>query len=198
MASKNNKGSLQDRAAAQRSAIEGRIVNLDPADVRAAGFIARLWDDSGALDELAVSIDAIGQEVPVIVRPDVSQAGRFLIVAGRRRLEVCRRLNKRVRAEIRGLSDKAALIVQASENLFRNDLSYFEKARFAANMVDEEGLPPSKVDEIYGCGESDRSRLLKIGRGVPEDLAVWVGRAEKAGGQGQDDRRSDQAGAGPV
>ena len=133
------------------------------------------------IDSLASSIRALGQKIPIIVRPHPGLEGEYEIVAGRRRLEACRIAGLQVRAEIQALDEKELVLGQAIENIAREDLTYIERARLAVRMVDEAGLPETAIDEAFCCGKTDRSRYLKIGRGVPSDILTWIGKAPSVG-----------------
>ncbi|NRP51478.1 hypothetical protein XMM354_003276 [Aliiroseovarius sp. xm-m-354] len=70
---------------------------------------------------------------------------------------------------------------QAIENIAREDLTYIERARLAVRMVDEAQLAPADIDTAFSCGKTDRSRYLKIGRGVPDDILSYIGKAPGIG-----------------
>ena len=70
---------------------------------------------------------------------------------------------------------------QAIENIAREDLSYIERAKLAALMVDEAEISPADIDTAFSCGKTERSRYLKIGRGVPDDILSFVGKAPGIG-----------------
>jgi ParB family chromosome partitioning protein len=48
-------------------------------------------------------------------------------------------------------------------------------------MVDEAGLAPTDIDTAFSCGKTERSRYLKIGRGIPGDILSFVGKAPGVG-----------------
>ena len=83
--------------------------------------------------------------------------------------------------EIQDLDDTALVMGQAIENIAREDLTYIERAKLAARMVDEAGLQPADIDMAFSCGKTDRSRYLKIGRGILTDILQWIGKAPSAG-----------------
>jgi ParB family transcriptional regulator, chromosome partitioning protein len=185
----SKKPSLRDLAAAAKapelaaanSQATDRIVTLDPALVHPGGLEDRLEVDDGELEALAESIRTAGQKVPILVRPHPRNPGEYEIVAGRRRLAACRRAGIPVRAEVQDLDDRSLVIAQAIENIAREDLSYIERARLAVRMVDEAGLEPAAIDTAFACGKTERSRYLKIGRGIPDDIVAFVGKAPGIG-----------------
>ncbi len=178
LAAKSRKDGL---AAANTGPVAGRIAELDPGLVHAGGLADRLDVSQAEIATLAESLRNAGQKVPILVRPHPTKPGEYEIVAGRRRLAACRLAGINVRAEIQDLDDTALVMGQAIENIAREDLTYIERAKLAARMVDEAGLDDKDIDIAFSCGKTDRSRYLKIGRGVPDDILSFVGKAPGIG-----------------
>lgn len=160
--------------------IERQVLELDPAAVHVGGLPDR-FDIDADLQPLIDSIRTLGQGMPVIVRPRAGMQAAFEIVAGRRRLLACRHLGIPVKAVVRDIDEDVAIMSQAAENIVRENLSYIERARLAASMVDDAGLDPSQVEQAFQCGPPERSRYLKIGRGIPGDIAAMIGKAPEIG-----------------
>lgn len=175
------KAKSEKLAAANPQPVANRVVELDPALVHAGGIADRIEIDAVEIERLSESIRQAGQKVPILVRPHPEKPGEYQIVAGRRRLAACKHAGLPVRAEIQDLDERDLILGQAIENIAREDLSYIERARLAARMVDEAGLQPADIDMAFSCGKTDRSRYLKIGRGIPSDIAQWIGKAPSAG-----------------
>ena len=178
LAAKSRKDGL---AAANTGPVAGRIAELDPTLVHAGGLEDRVDISQEEIATLAESLRKAGQKLPILVRPHPSRPGEFEIVAGRRRLAACKIAGLQVRAEIQDLDDAALVMGQAIKNIAREDLTYIERARLAARMVDEAGLAPADIDTAFSCGKTDRSRYLKIGRGIPDDIVSFVGKASGVG-----------------
>ena len=178
LAAKSRKDGL---AAANTGPVAGRIAELDPTLVHAGGLEDRIDISQEEIAALAESLRKAGQKVPILVRPHPTKPGEYEIVAGRRRLAACKIAGLQVRAEIQDLDDAALVMGQAIENIAREDLTYIERARLAARMVDEAGLAPADIDTAFSCGKTDRSRYLKIGRGIPDDIISFVGKAPGVG-----------------
>ncbi|PJE33682.1 putative chromosome-partitioning protein ParB [Pseudooceanicola marinus] len=178
LAAKSRKDGL---AAANTGPVAGRIAELDPGLVHTGGLAGRLDVSQAEIATLAESLRNAGQKVPILVRPHPERPGEYEIVAGRRRLAACRLAGISVRAEIQDLDDTALVMGQAIENIAREDLTYIERAKLAARMVDEAGLDDKDIDTAFSCGKTDRSRYLKIGRGVPDDILSFVGKAPGIG-----------------
>ena len=101
--------------------------------------------------------------------------------AGLRRLAACQLADLHVRAKIQDLDDAPLVTSQAIEKIAREDLTYIERARLAVRMIDEAQLAPTDIDNAFSCGKTDRSRYLKIGRGVPDDILSFKGKASGIG-----------------
>jgi len=97
------------------------------------------------------------------------------------RLAACKQAGLSMRAEIQDLEHRDLVLGQEIENIAYDDLTYIERARLAARMVDEAGRQPAEIDSAFSCGQTDRSRYLKIGRGIPTDILQWIGKAPCAG-----------------
>ena len=183
------KSSLRDLAAKARepglaaanTPVANRIVELDPALVHAGGLEDRIGVDTMEIEALAESIQAAGQQVPILVRPHPERPGEYQVIAGRRRLAACHLAGLAVRAEIQDVDVRALVMGQAIENIAREDLSYIERARLAARMVDEAGLEPKDIEIAFSCGKTERSRYLKVGRALPGDVILFVGKATGVG-----------------
>lgn len=178
LAAKSRKDGL---AAANSGPVAGRIAELDPGLVHAGGLEDRIDVSQAEIATLSESLRKAGQKVPILVRPHPAKPGEYQIVAGRRRLAACRLAGISVRAEIQDLDDAALVMGQAIENIAREDLTYIERARLAVRMIDEAGLTAADIDTAFSWGKTDRSRYLKIGRGVPGDILSFVGKAPGIG-----------------
>lgn len=94
----------------------------------------RFRKDLGDLDELASSIAAIGLLHPITVLPG-KRSGRWLLVAGERRLRACQRLGMdRIAARV--LSDPEALLrAEHDENVVREPFAPSEAVAIAAALM---------------------------------------------------------------
>jgi ParB-like nuclease domain len=85
-------------------------------------------EPEGALEGLMASIKRFGMlhQITVIVNPDAP--GRYIVLAGRRRLAAMQRLNrKKIRAKIREVDDIRAELLTITENYHRLDLTPAER-----------------------------------------------------------------------
>ncbi len=81
------------------------------------------------MDELVDSIKTQGLITPIIVRPKPD--GRYELIAGHRRKKACEIAGmKTIKAEIRELNDKEAVLLMIDSNLQRSVILPSEKAFF--------------------------------------------------------------------
>lgn len=130
--------------------------------------------------DLAESIKESGQQVPVLLRPAVQQDGRFEVVYGRRRILACQQLGLSVKALIRTLDDGQALIAKGLENASRQDLSFYERARFAQAILDQ-GHTREAAQKALSISKNTLSQLERIARLIPDRVGVSIGSAPGSG-----------------
>lgn len=133
-----------------------------------------------SISELADSIAASGQQIPVLLRPSTDRDGHFEVVYGRRRILACRQLGVRVKALIRTLDDTEALMAKGLENASRSDLSFYERARFAQAILDQ-GYERADTIRALAISKSTLSQLERVTRHVPERVGDGIGAAPSAG-----------------
>lgn len=83
---------------------------------------------------LVDSIGTAGQQAPILVRPHPERAGRYQVAYGHRRLSACVELAQKVKAIVRPLTDTQLVVAQGKENAERRNLSFIERAQFAAHL----------------------------------------------------------------
>ncbi|MEQ6204952.1 plasmid partitioning protein RepB [Sulfitobacter sp. HNIBRBA2951] len=172
-------GALQGSLSAIRELDPALIDDWGPQD-RLDGFTAVNSDEEGdGFDALKTSIESEGQQVPVLVRKAQAD-GRYEIIYGRRRLRACRDLGIKVRANVQDLDDATALLAKGLENAARRNLSFYEKARFAA-VIQQAGHDTKTVRQVLGLSASGLSHLTKVTDNVPEAVGDQIGAAPKSG-----------------
>lgn len=130
--------------------------------------------------ELASSIEQTEQQIPVLLRPAINKDGYFEVIYGRRRILACRQLNIPVKALIRTLDDTQALMAKGLENASRKDLSYYERVRFAAAIL-EQGYDRSIAMQALSISKNTLSQLERISRLIPDVLGDAIGAAPMSG-----------------
>lgn len=159
---------------------ENAVQEIDVALIDEAGVEDRLGVDSAAQTQLRESLATYGQQVPVLLRPHPTKAGRYEIVYGRRRLMALRDLGQPVKAMIRQLDDHALVMAQGQENTARQDLSFIEKASFAAQLAAQE-YDRQTIAAALSIDLPMVSRMLKVGTAFPLPFLRQIGSAPGIG-----------------
>lgn len=172
-------GALQGSLSAIRELDPSLIDDWGPKD-RLDGFtVVNSEDDGDGFETLKSSIEDGGQQVPILVRRAGTE-GRFEIIYGRRRLRACRELGLKVRANVQDLDDATALLAKGLENAARRNLSFYEKARFAA-VIRAAGHDTKTIRQVLSLSASGLSHLTKVTDNIPDDVGDQIGAAPKSG-----------------
>ena len=167
---------LRDRIEAGTTVLDLPTELVDPSFV--SDRLARAEDaDFGRLVE---SIRESGQQVPILVRPHPAAPGRYQIAYGHRRRDAAAELGRPVRAIVRGLSDAELVIAQGKENSERRNLSFIERALFAADLQ-RRGFDRATLHGALGVQSAEMTRLLAVAAAVPLELVSRIGPAPRAG-----------------
>lgn len=173
-------GALQGSLASIRELDPSLIDDWGPADRLKEFTAVNVEDDDESFEKLKNSIREGGQQVPILVRRSMVAVGRFEAIYGRRRLKACRELNVKVRANVQDIDDAAALLAKGLENAARRNLSFYEKARFAA-AIQAAGHDGAVVRQVLNLSASAHSHLTKVTQNVPDAIGDLVGPASKSG-----------------
>jgi ParB family transcriptional regulator, chromosome partitioning protein len=165
----------QKLAASGERIVELAIDAIDPSFAR-----DRIEVDAEAQEALVASVREHGQQVPILVRPSPIAGGRYQIAYGHRRFRACAALGIPVRAVIRELDDSQLLVAQGQENSARKDLSFIERALFAATLEDR-GFSRDVAMAALSTDKTELSKLISVVRNVPLDIIDAIGPAPKAG-----------------
>lgn len=172
-----------DEARALREQLAGgdHVVELDAALIDPS-FIRDRLDDARAaeFEAFQASIAEHGQQVPILVRPSSQTEGRYQVAYGHRRLEALQRLGRPVKAIVKHMTDEQLVVAQGRENLERRDLSFIERALFAARLEDH-GFARSALTAALAVHKGNLSTMITVARSVPEELIVAIGPAPKVG-----------------
>jgi ParB family chromosome partitioning protein len=140
-------------------------VDIADSNVRKRGITV-------GIDELAASIDRIGQQQPIVVETD---GGRFKVLIGQRRYLAVKRLG---RSDILAIvlddqvSDFERALISLSENIQRRDLEPQDKARAMQLMLRELGTVRA-VASAVGVSTVTVRKWLGFAA-VPEDIKKLV------------------------
>ncbi len=161
----------------EQKLIEGQvIVDIDPSLVDASFVRDRMdatEEQNAAFREI---IREHGQTVPILVRPHPRFPDRYEVAFGHRRLRAARELGIRVRAVVRELTDEQLVIAQGQENSGRTDLTFIERARFAARLEDRK-FSRETIMAALNVDKAALSRLIAVATRVPAPLIEAVGPA---------------------
>lgn len=156
------------------------IVDVLPDLIDPAGLPDRLDEDPEGLAALVASIRDYGQQVPVLLRHSPNHEGRYEVVYGRRRVAALRALGQPVKAMLRELNDHDLIVAQGQENSARKDLSFIEKANFAAQMV-RMGFDRKVICDALSIDKTVISRMLTVTDALAESVIRAIGAAPAAG-----------------
>jgi ParB family chromosome partitioning protein len=171
----------ESRALHEALATGASIVELDTETVDPSIVRDRLPDSGAATFEaLKQSIEEHGQEVPILVRPHPSHDGRYQVAFGHRRLKAVSALGRKVRAVVRAMTDIELITAQGVENSQRENLSYIERAMFAARLEDR-GISRVEICAALATDKTELSKLISVARAIPEAVVDAIGPAPKAG-----------------
>ena len=158
-----------------------RVIELDPAIVDRSPFRDRIGDEFDAdFEKLKASVSESGQQVPVLVRPHPEQEGRYQAAYGHRRLRAAQALDRPQKAIVRRLRDAELVVAQGRENLERRDLSYIERAQFAA-ALEAQGFDRATILAAVEPNKGNLSVMLSIANAVPAQIIAAIGPAPKVG-----------------
>lgn len=137
--------------------IAGATVHeLDPSLVDDSKWANRHRDSFAGEEfkQLKEEIRSAGGNVqPIKVRPHPTQAGRYEVVFGHRRLRACRELGIQVKAMVARASDEELFIDMDRENRSREDLRPFEQGAMYLKAI-RDGLFKTQVELAEATGAS--------------------------------------------
>jgi len=172
--------SLQAAAAAAIREVETRLIDESQ-------FKDRIDPEEADILELAESIRAQGQLIPILLSP--TPGGRYRIVYGRRRLAALRHLGLPAKALVRELDEDQAIIAQGQENTYRKDLTWIEKAAFAKQLLDA-GKSDQLICDALNIDQKARkdgdkltglSRMRQVTARLAPEVIEAIGPAPKIG-----------------
>ena len=157
------------------------VLEIDPASVDPSFAEDRIARTSDAdYRRLVESIGASGQQVPILLRPHPKVAGRYQVAYGHRRLAAAAELGIPVRGVVRPLTDTELVIAQGKENAERRNLSFIERAMFAAEL-ESRGFDRATLQAALAAHPAEMTRYLAVARSLPRWLVHAIGPAPRAG-----------------
>jgi ParB family chromosome partitioning protein len=178
-----NLGQMREEAESLRARMEAgtSVIDLDPAEVEVSFISDRIAADNDAeLRDLVQSIAQSGQQVPVLVRPHPQQPGRYQMAYGHRRLIATRRLGIPLKAVVRPLTDAELVVAQGKENIERRNLTFIERALFAAHL-EARGFDRPTLHSALAVQSAEMTRYLQVARAIPRTVILAIGAAPRTG-----------------
>lgn len=125
--------------------------------------------DEAALQELADDLKKNGLIQPIVVREDPDNVGKFIVVAGERRLKAAKLAGfKKIRSLLSTYDNSQLGYVQIAENAKRDNLKFYEMAEFIVSRADA-GEKQADIAEKLGTSKS-QVNLYMIWKVAPEFL----------------------------
>jgi ParB family chromosome partitioning protein len=155
-------------------------MDLDPDLIDEPKVVDRLEEDPADFEEFARQIKEQGQQVPILVRPHPDIEGRYQIAYGRRRRRACKAAGILVKAAVKPLTDDELVRAQGQENTGRRDLSFIERALYAAEL-EANGYGRETIMAALGIDKTGLSKLISAAQSVPADIIRSIGPSPKAG-----------------
>lgn len=156
------------------------VVELDPANVDPAPIRDRMPVDKDVREAFIAVIREQGQQTPILVRPKPGETARYQAAFGHRRLDAARALGRPVLAIVREMNDEDLAMAQGQENSARADLSYIERASFAARL-EAAKFSRDVIMSALSVDKTALSRMLTIVARTPPEIIEAIGPAPSAG-----------------
>lgn len=133
-------------------------------------FNARLRYDTDEITRLSVSMSNSGLLSPIMVRKKAGSK-RYELVFGHRRAKAARLLGwASIRAEVKTFSDEEMLVNSMSENLARENLSDYEKAKCFHNFKMRFSKTNAEIGQVIGYSEAHVNNYLRMLQLIDESM----------------------------
>jgi ParB family transcriptional regulator, chromosome partitioning protein len=176
--------SVETMAADLRDAKEkleaGDVIVEINTDLIDPSFITDRIGEDDQMDAFVATIRDQGQRTPILLRPHPESPGRYQIAFGHRRYRALKRLGRPVRAMVKQLTDEELVVAQGQENQDRLDLSYVERALFAARL-EARSFQRDVICLALSVDKTEVSRMVSIATALPGELVEAIGPAQKTG-----------------
>ena len=156
------------------------IVELEPERIDGSFVQDRMEATEAQNAAFREIIRQHGQNVPILVRPKADDPERYEVAFGHRRLRAARELGVKVRAVVRPLTDEELVVAQGQENSGRTDLTFIERARFAARLEDRK-FSREIIMAALNVDKAALSRLIATAVRIPVPVIDAIGPAPSYG-----------------
>lgn len=125
--------------------------------------------DEAALQKLADDLKKNGLIQPIVVRDDPDNVGKFIVVAGERRLKAAKLAGfKKIRSILSTYDNSQLGYVQIAENAKRDNLKFYEMAEFIVSRADA-GEKQADIAEKLGLSKTKVSEFM-VWKDAPDFL----------------------------
>ena len=157
------------------------LIEIDATLIDPSPFADRLADDgAGDFEAFKATIAEQGQKIPIMVRPHPETEGRYQSVYGHRRARALRELERPALAQVVDYSDRELVMAQGIENSARQNLTWVEKALFAAQQT-AFGLKAREIRPALGIDDAELSKMRTVTGAIPREAIAAIGRAPRIG-----------------
>ena len=160
----------------------GNIMEVSLEDIDPNTTQPRTYFDEKALNDLALSIKALGVIQPITLR---KEGNRFTIISGERRFRASKIAGlKSVPAYIRLVNDQELLEMALVENIQREDLDAIEIALTYQRLLEEIGMTQENLSQRVGKERSTITNSIRLLRLNP-DVQNAIRSGEISAGHGR-------------
>jgi ParB family chromosome partitioning protein len=132
----------------------------------------RIHFDEGALNELSVSIKAVGVIQPITVRK--LEDGKYEIIAGERRYRASKKVGlSKIPAYVKTAEDEQVMQLALVENIQREDLNSIEVALGYHRLVEDYKLTQEKLSDLVGKKRATVANYLRLLK-LPAEIQLGI------------------------
>ncbi len=145
----------------RKGRLQGKVAEIDVANVRPNPYQPRQVFEEEALEELAASIQQLGIIQPITVR--TLGDGQFELISGERRLRASRRAGlEKIPAYVREADTEEMLEMAIVENVQREQLNPIEVALGYQRLMEECDLTQEKIAQKVGKKRATVANFLRL------------------------------------
>ncbi len=153
-----------------------KVLSINPYLAINWAYPDRPDNELGDLDSLAISMKENGQIEPCIVRK-IEQSKKtngidYEIIVGERRWRASKLANIKLDVIIKDLTDEQAAIIQAAENLNRQDLSDYARGMSYATLIKKSLLKQTDLQKRFNISKVQANRLMSFSQIPPEVISA--------------------------
>jgi len=164
----------EEESKQQSHFIDNNLTSINPFLVKRWSEKDRPSNEHGDIEDLAKSLENVGQQVPCIVRPINEEHFQYELIVGECRWEASKLANLQLMVIVKNVDDYMASLIQAVENEKRTDLSEYAKGMSYARKIEKGLLSQRDLTEILGISRQQVSRLLSFNK-IPKEISEAIG-----------------------